>query len=105
MSFPAATLIMSDKVKKEHQGTAASLVNTVVNYSISIGVGMAGTVEVHVNNGGGTKEDELKGYRGALYMAIGLASLGVCVSLMFVAEDYARGKGKEMDKEKEIVEE
>lgn len=33
MSFPAATLILSNAVKKEHQGIGASLVNTVVNYS------------------------------------------------------------------------
>lgn len=86
MSFPAATLIISDRVRKEHQGMGASLVNTVVNYSISIGVGIAGTVEVHVNRGGATKADELRGYRGALYMAIGLAGLGVVIALSFVAK-------------------
>ncbi|KAK3070499.1 hypothetical protein LTS18_015091, partial [Coniosporium uncinatum] len=64
MSFPAATLILSNAVKKEHQGIGASLVNTVVNYSISIGLGFAGTVEVHVNGGGSTPEMVLKGYRG-----------------------------------------
>ena len=41
MSFPAATLIMSNAVARRHQGMAASLVNTVVNYSISIGVDKA----------------------------------------------------------------
>lgn len=35
-SFPASSLILSNAVKKEHQGIAASLVNTVVNYSISL---------------------------------------------------------------------
>lgn len=68
MSFPAGTLILSNAVGKEHQGVAASLVNTVVNYSISLGLGFAGTVEVHVNNGGKTPDDLLKGYRGAFYM-------------------------------------
>ncbi len=33
MSFPAGTLIMSNAVKKEHQGMAASLIMTIVNYS------------------------------------------------------------------------
>ncbi|PZD38946.1 MelB, Na+melibiose symporter transporter [Pyrenophora tritici-repentis] len=46
MSFPAATLIMSNAVAKRHQGMAASLVNTVVNYSISIGV--ATTIALNV---------------------------------------------------------
>ena len=30
MSFPSATLVVSDSVRKEHQGVAASLVNTIV---------------------------------------------------------------------------
>lgn len=90
MSFPAATLILSNAVKKEHQGIAASLVATVVNYSISLGVGFAGTVEVHVNNGGKTQADLLKGYKGALYMGIGLAGLGLLICLAFLAKDHWR---------------
>lgn len=90
MSFPAATLIVSNAVKREHQGIAASLVATVVNYSISLGVGFAGTVEVHVNNGGTTREDVLKGYHGALYLGVGLAGLGLLVCLAFVAKDRMR---------------
>lgn len=92
MSFPAATLILSNAVKKEHQGIAASLVNTVVNYSISLGLGFAGTVEVHVNNGGHTVPDILKGYRGAWYMAAGLSGLGLVISLIFLAKDHWRGE-------------
>lgn len=84
MSFPAATLILSNSVKKEHQGIAASLVNTVVNYSISLGLGFAGTVEVHINNGGKTPKDLLKGYRGAWYVGCGLASLGLAISITFL---------------------
>lgn len=87
MSFPAATLILSNAVKKEHQGIAASLVATVVNYSIALGVGFAGTVEVHVNDGGKTKADLLKGYQGALYMGIGLAGLGLLICLVYLAKD------------------
>lgn len=52
MSSPAATVILSNSVKKEHQDIAASLIKTVVNYSISLGLGFAGTVEVHINRGG-----------------------------------------------------
>ena len=64
MSFPAGTIILSDSMSQEHQGIAASLVNTIVNYSISIGLGIAGTVEVHVNH---NNEDMLRGFRGAWY--------------------------------------
>ena len=48
MSFPAASVILSNHMAAEHQGLAMSLVNTVVNYSISIALGIAGTVESNV---------------------------------------------------------
>ncbi len=85
MSFPAATIILSDIIPKEHQGIAASLVATAVNYSTSIGLGIAGTVEVHVNHGG---TDLLRGYRGAFYAAIGLDALGFLFSLLFVLGEH-----------------
>jgi MFS family permease len=82
MSFPAATLILSDAVKREHQGIGASLVNTVVNYGISLGVGFAGTVEVHVSHG-----DKLAGYRGGMYLGIGLAGLGLGICIVFLIRE------------------
>jgi hypothetical protein len=84
VSFPAGTLILSNAVSKNHQGIGASLVNTVVNYSISLGLGFAGTVEVHVNNGGRTPADVLKGYRGAWYMGVALSGLGMVIAAIFV---------------------
>ena len=71
---------------------AASLVNTVVNYSISIGVGIAGTVETHVNNGGLTEEDEIRGYRGAAYLGVGLGAMGVLTSVLFLVKLRLREK-------------
>jgi MFS family permease len=98
MSFPAGTLIMSNAVAKKHQGMAASLVNTIVNYSISIGVGIAGTVEVHVNNGGATVSDKLSGYRGAMYVSVGLSGMGVVTSLLFLLKMQLReGKARARD--------
>ncbi|MCJ1255696.1 Low affinity NH4+ transporter [Lignoscripta atroalba] len=87
MSFPAATIILSDLVPRRNQGIAASLVNTIVNYSISIGLGIAGTVEVHVNRGG---TDMLRGYRGAWYAGIGTSGMGVLLSLYFVFHGLRR---------------
>ncbi|KAM0329849.1 hypothetical protein ACHAQA_004014 [Verticillium albo-atrum] len=88
MSFPAATLILSDAVAKEHQGIGASLVNTVVNYGIALGVGFAGVVEVHVHGESGTEQARrFQGYKGGLYMGVGLAGLGIIVSLAFLARD------------------
>ncbi|XXH00823.1 hypothetical protein Hte_007174 [Hypoxylon texense] len=87
MSFPAGTIIMSQSLPKEHQGVAASLINTVVNYSVSLSLGFAGTVEMRVDHGGSSESDNvLRGYRGALYLAIGLAGLGLATSLVFVVK-------------------
>ncbi|OLN97941.1 Drug resistance protein YOR378W-like 3 [Colletotrichum chlorophyti] len=80
MSFPAATIVLSRAMPRQHQGVAASLVNTFVNYSISISLGFAGTVDSQVNNGG---KDVLRGYRGAFYTGVGLSGLGVAVALVF----------------------
>ncbi|EXJ70580.1 uncharacterized protein A1O5_06650 [Cladophialophora psammophila CBS 110553] len=88
MSFPAATIILSNAVRKEHQGIAASLVTTIVNYSISLGLGFAGTVEVHVNHGGRTPHEILLGYRAAWYLGVGFAGLGLCISIVFLLRDY-----------------
>ncbi|KAL1857248.1 multidrug-resistance type transporter aminotriazole resistance [Paecilomyces lecythidis] len=87
MSFPAATIILSDSVERKHQGIAASLVNTFVNYSISLGLGFAGTVEVHVNKGGTTTHDILLGYRGAYYFCTGLAGLGLVITLIYLVKN------------------
>ncbi|KAI1310868.1 major facilitator superfamily transporter [Xylaria venustula] len=84
LSFPAATLMLSDLVGPEHQGIAASLVTTVVNYSGALALGVAGAVELHVNRGGWTPEDTLRGYRAALYLGIGLGATGLLISLVFV---------------------
>ena len=85
MSFPSATIVLSNAVKKEHQGIAASLVATVVNYSISMGLGFAGTVEANIEHG-----NRLKGYRGAWYLGIGLAGLGLLVCLLFLLKNYRK---------------
>lgn len=100
MSFPSATLVISDSVAKRHQGVAASLVNTVVNYSISMGLGFAGTVEAHVNRGGTTLGDLLMGYRGALYVGIGLSGLGVFIAVTFLAKSYLDDHRGEKSSEK-----
>jgi hypothetical protein len=106
MSFPAATLILSNAVEKRHQGVAMSIINTLVNYSISIALGFAGTIEVNVSGGGMSKEQTLKGYRGALYFGVGMAGMGLAVSLAFLAKSYHRdaaekkSRGREGETEK-----
>ena len=85
MSFPAATLLLSNAMPKEHQGVSASLVNTIVNYSISIALGISGTIEGHVNDGG---KDVLKGFRSAWYLGIALAGSGILSSVVFALDNW-----------------
>ncbi|CRG92788.1 putative MFS-type transporter C1683,03c [Talaromyces islandicus] len=80
MSFPAGTLILSNLMPAERQGIAASLIATIVYYSQSLGLGIAGVVETNVANG-----SVARGYRGALYLGIGLSGLGFFVAMAFVA--------------------
>ncbi|KAL3480850.1 major facilitator superfamily domain-containing protein [Aspergillus californicus] len=87
MSFPSGTLLLSNSMPRAHQGLAASLVTTTVNYSISLGLGFAGTVESKLSNDG---RDVLRGYRGALYLGIGLAGLGLVLSVLFMLTHWRR---------------
>eukprot|EP00026_Physarum_polycephalum_P005889 Phypoly_transcript_05928.p1 GENE.Phypoly_transcript_05928~~Phypoly_transcript_05928.p1 ORF type:complete len:545 (+),score=60.63 Phypoly_transcript_05928:205-1839(+) len=95
MSFPSATIILSNHMPREDQGIAASLVNTVVNYSISIGLGIAGTVVVYATKGSGTSDhDMLKGFRDAWYTGIAFAGTGIFVALLSVYKTRSESKSK-----------
>lgn len=100
MSFPAGSIIMSNHMPRELQGTAASILCVIQNYWISIGLGMAGTVEGQVSGG-----DLLKGYRGAWYLAIGLDCLGIVAALALVWYWRQTVKAKEKAGEKITLEE
>jgi len=78
MSFPAASLIVSNALPRKRQGVGASLVNTTVNVSISLGLGIASTVQAAVQGG-----DALRGQRGALYTGIGMAGAGLLCAVFF----------------------
>ncbi|PWN38964.1 MFS general substrate transporter [Ceraceosorus guamensis] len=91
ISFPSATLILSNAMPVEHQGMAGSLVATMVNYGISIGLGIAGTVEVHTNRAG---TDTLRGFRGALFSGVGLAGFALLTSVAFFVFESAQSRGK-----------
>lgn len=80
-SFAAGSLIIANSVPRNVQGTAAGLVQVIVNYSIALGLGMAGTVEVYVNDGGA---DVLEGYRGAFYFGTCVAFVGFLLVVAFV---------------------
>lgn len=91
-SLTAAIIIFSNVIPQRYQGMGASIAMTVVNYSISLGLGFAGTIETNINHGGITQSDKLLGYRGALWFGVGLSGLGLVLSVIF--EGKGRWKSK-----------
>ncbi|MCJ1382083.1 hypothetical protein MMC17_005195 [Xylographa soralifera] len=83
LSFAASGILISNAVLPEEQGVAGSFISTVVQYSIAIGLGIAATVEAHVNKGG---TDIVLGYRGAHWLAVGFAAIAFFVVVLFVRD-------------------
>lgn len=88
-SFPAASLILASSLPPQRQGVAGSLVNTIINYSVALGLGIAGTVEAHTNDGG---RDLYAGYQHSLYLGTGLAGLGAVIALANVVASVIVGR-------------
>ncbi|KAL4963777.1 MFS transporter [Aspergillus stella-maris] len=89
-SLPAATIIFANAVPRQYQGMGSSVIMTIVVYSISLGLGFAGTIELEINNGGLTEADLLHGYRGTLWFSTGLTAFGTLLALVFLVKDYRR---------------
>ncbi|KAB8300498.1 hypothetical protein EYC80_000663 [Monilinia laxa] len=77
----SAQIIASNTVPMKYQGIAGSLIGTLLGYGLSTGLGIAGTVEVHTNDNG---NNLLKGYHSAAYLAVGLASAALIISVIFI---------------------
>ena len=84
LSFASSGILISNAVMPDEQGVAGSFISTVVLYSISIGLGIAATVEAHVNKGG---RDIVLGYRGAYWLGIGFSAVAFIVVVLFVRDD------------------
>ena len=94
--FTAAQIIATNSVRRHEQGIAGSLISLLQLYGASIGLGFAGTVEANTNDNGA---ETLRGYRGALYLGIGLASAALILDILFVRvpKDERVGWGDETD--------
>lgn len=79
--FTAAQIVATNSVKRSEQGIAGSLISLLQLYGASIGLGFAGTVEANTSKNGG---DQIAGYRGGLYLAIGLAAAALTIDVLFV---------------------
>lgn len=95
LSYASSGIIISNAVLPEEQGVAGSFIATVVLYSIAIGLGIAATVESHVNKGG---SDIVLGYRGAYWLGIGFAAVAFFIVVLFV-RDHRFDEKKDAEKE------
>ncbi|CAI4214614.1 unnamed protein product [Parascedosporium putredinis] len=88
MSAPVATVLVSNSVPRPHQSISGSLVLTAIFSAVSVGLGLAGTVVSSVVGGTDSEgEGVLAGYRGAFYLALGLAGLGILLALVSAVSD------------------
>lgn len=104
MSFPAAVILLSAALPRHQQGIAGSLVSTFVNYSISIGLGFAGTVEYYTTKDKPQNFDTtVLGFRNAYRMGMGLAGFGVVVAAVYMFKQFQLRK-RELER-REFLEE
>lgn len=97
-SFPAGQILLANALPREHQGVAGSLIATTVNYSIAIGLGVAGTVEYYTTKHGATM---LQGIRNACYTGMGFAGFSVLMALSFNLYLFWQSKRRKTDKDVE----
>lgn len=102
LSFPSATILLSSALPRDKQGIAASLVATLINYSIASGLGLAGTIHRHtlehleIEHGDNTlppsiavsspeiNQIRIEAMRGPWFFAVGLSALGVLIAALFI---------------------
>ncbi|PYH94526.1 MFS general substrate transporter, partial [Aspergillus ellipticus CBS 707.79] len=90
LSFASSGILITNAVLPEEQGAAGSFISTVVQYAIAIGLGIAATVEAHVNQGG---RDVVMGFRGPYWLGIGFAAVGLIIVVVFVRDHRFDGQG------------
>ncbi|OAG03103.1 MFS general substrate transporter [Paraphaeosphaeria sporulosa] len=101
LSYPAANMLLSSALPREKQGIAASLVSTMVNYSISCGLGVAGTIDRYVTQAAAKEagivhppplSDEspelmairLIGFRASFWFAVAFSATGMAIASVFI---------------------
>jgi MFS family permease len=92
LSIPTGIILIASSLPKERQCLAGSLVLTFVNYSISLGIGIATTVLYYITEDmPPTIDTQVIAFRSAFYTGIGLAALGVVLAAVFYLWGRARG--------------
>ena len=90
-SFASSSIPIFNAVLSEEQGVAESFIAIVMQYSIAIGLGIAATVEGHVNK---SSRDMVLGYRVTYWLDIGFAAVAFFVVVLFVRDHRFAGTNK-----------
>lgn len=100
LSFPAASIVLSDNLPKANQGMAGSLISTMMNYAMSLFLGVAGVVQTQVSKNIENRHPEYSeqkktqmSYRGAMYFAVGSAGLAIVISSSYAIATLVFHKG------------
>ncbi|KAI1265448.1 major facilitator superfamily transporter [Xylariaceae sp. FL1019] len=81
-TIPSVTHLLPEIAHHGHQSVSTGLVTAIVYYSISLGLGVAGTVERQVSNASLLPKSVFEGYRGALWLSVGISGLGFVISFI-----------------------
>lgn len=95
LSFPTATLFVSNQLPTKpsrHRRVTASIIAATVYYSISLGPGIAGTVEAQVKY-----VDILRRFREDWYTAIGMSEFGAILAIVHDVIDVLKTRKIQAD--------
>ncbi|KAF5022751.1 hypothetical protein F66182_5166 [Fusarium sp. NRRL 66182] len=76
--IPPSSTVLARDIPQGHPGLANGLTNTVAAFAFSVGMGMAGAVEMGKRD---NNRDPLGGYRDAQYFGLGLGGLAFILAL------------------------
>lgn len=103
LSFPSSSIILSDFLPKENQGMGGSLVNTVVNYSVSLFLAIASTPDAqYKKNSGG---NVLTGFRAGIWFGVGCVGTAVLIAVVLIFVEHNMHKHDNEKGEKEEISE
>ncbi|ENH68292.1 hypothetical protein FOC1_g10014074 [Fusarium oxysporum f. sp. cubense race 1] len=87
---PASSTVLGRDVPEGQLGLANSITNTAAAFAFSVGLGMAGAVEM----GKSSDKDPLRGYRDAQYFGLGLGGLAFTLALGLLCAALLRRRGE-----------
>ncbi|AUG81292.1 MFS transporter [Kitasatospora sp. MMS16-BH015] len=90
LAFPSVNIAATDGVADEEQGLASGLVNTAIQVGTAMALAAVTAVITGGSHGGQSPQEQLAGYRPALLLVVGIALLGLLVTVYGALVDARR---------------